>query len=269
MDKKIIVANWKMNPQTLAEAEDLYRLSVGVIVCPPFVYLEELSKIKSGAVLGSQDISLGDEPGQTGEISGRMLTQFGVKYVIVGHSERRWPRSRSSDGGSAVTGESGLALRGESDAVVNAKIKMALAHELTPIVCFGEKSRDNDFKTFLQQQVSATFAGLSADQIEKCLITYEPVWAISTNLNAKPDTPENAVESINFIKNFLSKTYNLELKISFLYGGSVNSANLASFLSRPEINGVLVGAASVNKDEFARILSQMLTFTIENDIIKA
>ena len=227
--KKIIVANWKMSPNTLAEAEELFRASSGAIVCPPFVYIEELSKVKSEAILGAQDIAFSDEPGQTGEVSGEMLRQLGVKYVIIGHSERRWKL-------------------GESDETVNRKLKLALAHELIPIVCIGEKSRDTGFEGFLQNQVKSTFAGLSADQVEKCLIAYEPVWAISTTPGARPDTPESALESVNIIKDVLVEN------LPFLYGGSVTSKNADDFLKQEWLNGVLVGGASLDKEEFSKIL---------------
>ncbi|MEK7203585.1 MAG: triose-phosphate isomerase [Patescibacteria group bacterium] len=234
---KIVIANWKMRPETLEEAEDLFRISDGAIVCPPFVYLEEFSKIKSGAILGAQDISLSDEPGQTGEISGEMLTRLRVKYVIIGHSDRRWKL-------------------GETDEIVNRKLKTALVHELMPIVCIGEKSRDTDFEIFLRNQVMSTFAGLPSEQIEKCLIVYEPVWAISTTPGAKPDTPESALESIKIIKDSLIGNWKLEIGNSpkALYGGSVDSKNVADFLKEDEISGVLVGQASLNKEEFKKIL---------------
>lgn len=228
--KKIIVANWKMNPQTLQEAEDLFRVSAGAIVCPPFVYIEELSKMKSGAILGAQDISLSDEPNQTGEVSGEMLRQFGVRYVIIGHSERRWKL-------------------GESDDIVNKKLKLALAYNFIPIVCIGEKMRDENFRNFLEEQIKKTFAGLSTDQIKKCFIAYEPVWAISTNQGAKLDTPEATSEAVNFIR----KIANTKI----LYGGSVDSKNVSDFISLPEIAGVLVGGASINKEEFIKILNEI------------
>ncbi|OHB17677.1 MAG: hypothetical protein A2913_01785 [Parcubacteria group bacterium RIFCSPLOWO2_01_FULL_40_65] len=227
---KIIVANWKMNPSTLKEAEELFRVSTNAIVCPPFVYLEELSKIKSGAILGAQDIAFSDEPGQTGEVSGEMLRQLGVKYVIIGHSERRWRL-------------------GESDEIVNKKLKLALVHNFTPIVCIGEKVRDESFRGFLKGQIDSTFDGLSGEQIKKCLIAYEPVWAISTNPGAEPDTPETALESVNFIKSIVN--------IKVLYGGSVDSKNVKDFISLPEISGVLVGGASVSKEEFINLLNEV------------
>ncbi len=223
---KVVIANWKMNPQTLAEAEDLFQASSGAIVCPPFIYLEELSKIRSGVILGSQDISP--------EFSGEILRRLGVKYVIIGHSDRRW----------------GL---GESDEVVNQKLKLVLKHELAPVVCLGEKSRDRDFEKFLQSQTVATFAGLPVDEIQKCLIVYEPVWAISTSLGAQPDTPESALESIKIIKEVLSSNFYI-LNSNFLYGGSVTSANAKDFLSLDEISGVLVGQASLDREEFKKIL---------------
>ena len=231
-----MIANWKMNPQTLVEAENLFRASSGAVVCPPFVYLEELAKIDSGAVLGAQDIAVSDEPGQTGEVSGEMLKQLGAKYVIAGHSDRRWKL-------------------GESDETVNKKLKEVLEHELMPIVCVGEKSRDSDFKMFLQNQVSLTFSGLTKEQIEKCLIAYEPVWAISTTPGSRSDTPESAIESIKIIKEVLVENWKLEIgNLSFLYGGSVISTNARDFLSLKEISGVLVGGASLDKEEFKKII---------------
>lgn len=235
--KKIIVANWKMRPDTLSEAEDLFRISGGAIVCPPFVYLEELSKVESGAVLGAQDVALSDEPGQTGEISGEMLRRLNVKYVLIGHSERRWKL-------------------GESDKIVNKKLKLALVHHLTPIVCVGEKSRDGYFDNFLRNQIMATFADLSAEQVEKCLVAYEPVWAISTTPDAKADTPDSALESIKIIQNVLSSKFQV-ISPKFLYGGSVTAANVKDFLVKDEISGVLVGGASVDKEEFIKLLNEI------------
>jgi triosephosphate isomerase len=249
MAKKIIVANWKMQPESLAEAQDIlesvngHMESLGnlkddlsLIFCPPYVYLEEVAKhlemshLKDKSFLGAQDIAPEEKGSFTGEVSGAMLKKIGVQYVIIGHSERRWKL-------------------GESDQTVNKKIKAALNSELTPIVCIGEKDRQGNFEGFLATQVKNTFDDIDSDQIERCIIAYEPVWAISSNPGAKPDTPDSAVQSINIIKEKLpeAKTY--------LYGGSVNSNNAKDFLERSEINGVLVGAASVSREEFPKIIS--------------
>ena len=236
--KKIIVANWKMNPLTLIEAEDLYRNSGEAIICPPFVYLETLSRIGS-SMLGAQDCHWEDEGAFTGEVSPKMLKNLGVKYVIIGHSERR--------------------MLGETDEVVNKKLKAALRNELMPIVCLGERVRDENFKEFLKDQVEKTFAGLSTDEIGKCLIAYEPVWTISTTLGARPDTPENALESISIIKNILNSKFQI-LNSVFLYGGSVTSKNVRDFISRPEIAGALIGGASVDQEEFKKIMEIVFSF---------
>ena len=268
MDKKYIVANWKMNPQTWAEAEQIldfvndhlesrnekeFSTEIpglkhrepypSLVFCPAFVFLEEVGKIlktshfEHGASLGAQDIFWEDKGSDTGEISGPMLNKLGVQYVIVGHSERRWKL-------------------GESDEVVNKKLKAVLRNEMTPIVCLGEKVRDGNFKEFLKEQTEKTFAGLSSDDLGKCMIAYEPVWAISSNPDARPDTPESAIESIAVIRETLTVNYKLETKNlpPFLYGGSITSKNIADFIEQKEIDGVLVGGASVNKDEFVKIL---------------
>lgn len=260
MDKKYIIANWKMNPQTWAEAEgildtmsdyfsttrqDLFdQVLPGVVICPPFVFLEEVGKVLqisslgNKAELGAQDVSTDDSGAMTGEVSGPMLRKLGVKYVIIGHSERRWKL-------------------GESDEIVNKKIKATLRNEMVPIVCIGEIKRDDNFKEFLKEQVKATFDGLSVYEIGKCFIAYEPVWAISSNPGAMPDTIESATESIEIIKNTLIENWQMEIENlpKALYGGSVNSNNVAEFLKQKEIDGVLVGGASVDKDEFVKILS--------------
>lgn len=247
MAKKYIVANWKMNPQSMAEAEDILAYidehlksetenkERSLIICPPFVFLDDVSKILNTsrlaqqAELGAQDIALADSGAWTGEVSGPMLKRLGVKYVIVGHSERRWKM-------------------GESDEIVNKKLKTILANEFTPIVCVGERERDAGFKDFLKNQIKATFAGLSADEIGKCLIAYEPVWAISSNPNARPDKPEDTLEAVAVIKEALGPD------TLVLYGGSVNATNVKDFISLNQIAGVLVGGASVKKEEFVQIL---------------
>ena len=253
MQKKLIVVNWKNHPDSLAKAQEILEFAndyleslnefkeFGLIICPPFVFIEEVGKVlkmshlEHDAVLGAQDIAVDNSGAMTGEVSGVMLQKLGVEYVIIGHSERRWKL-------------------GESDEVVNKKLKAALNNVLAPIVCIGERTRDNDFSGFLEKQITGTFVGLSVEEIGKCIIAYEPVWAISINPGAKPDTPTSALESIHIIKEVLAKAYNLKPNNLFLYGGSVNSKNVGDFLKEKGIDGVLIGGASINKEEFVKIL---------------
>lgn len=245
--KKIIVANWKMAPSSLAEAGQILdsvdeflgsveRKELSLVFCPPFVFTEEMGKmLKTSHLLhqselGAQDIFWEDVGADTGEISGPMLRKLGVRYVIIGHSERRWKLN-------------------ESDEVINKKLKAALRNELVPIVCVGERTRDGDFRGFLEKQVLNTFADLNPGEVARCLVAYEPVWAISTTPGAHPDTPKSAFESVKLIKETLSGN---SLKV--LYGGSVTSANAREFLSGDGFDGVLVGGASVKKEEFVKIL---------------
>ena len=253
--KKYIVANWKMAPSSLSEAQEILertdeylgtldeRKEFTLIFCPPFVFTEEVGKLLQTshlghqAELGAQDIFWEDAGADTGEISGPMLKKLGVRYVIIGHSERRWKL-------------------GESDEVTNKKLKAALRNELIPIVCVGERTKDENFKEFIKEQISTTFTGLSKDDLRKCIIAYEPVWAISTSPNARPDKPEDTLQAVGAIKNTLIENWKLKTENlpKVLYGGSVNSKNAKDFLSLEQIAGVLVGGASVNKEEFVEIL---------------
>jgi triosephosphate isomerase len=187
------------------------------------------------AQIGAQDVALGEVSSQTGEISAGQLAKLGVRYVIVGHSDRRWKL-------------------GEDDATINSKIKTVLAEGLVPVVCLGERTRDGDWQGELSTQTLATFGGLTAAQVSACLIAYEPVWAISTTPGAKPDTPASAVRSMSVIRDVLADNFNVTTN-TFLYGGSVSPDNAREFLERQEIKGILVGAASLRPDDFAKILS--------------
>jgi len=251
MPKKLIIANWKMLPTTLGEAQGILesinnhlellaeQRNFSLVICPPFIYIEEVAKLMESSrlgqisSLGAQDIALGGDGGQTGEISGPMLAKLGVRYVIIGHSERRW----------------GL---GESDRTVNEKLKMALQSELVPIVCLGERERDGHYAETLKAQTEATFAGVSDMERSRCIIAYEPVWAISTNLDAQPDTTEGAMDAIAILREMLPDN-------TILYGGSVTAGNAAAFLSAQGIDGVLVGGASVRSEEFNKILTSAAT----------
>ena len=240
MPKKLIVANWKMNPPTVGEVlgilETIHEYtaalpepSFSLVVCPPFVFLEEVSKAMPHEILlGAQDIALSDEASQTGEVSGEMLARLGVRYVIIGHSERRWKLN-------------------ESDEVTRKKLRSALKHELTPIVCVGERERTEQYADVLREQLASTLEGLSDLERGRCVIAYEPVWAISSNPGAHADTPQSAAEAIAVLRTTLPEH-------TILYGGSVTGENAKAFLVQPGIDGVLVGGASVRKEEFVSIL---------------
>lgn len=250
MSKKIIVANWKALPASLAEAEDIVEkideyihgldgvALFDLVICPPTQYREEVARMLSEgslaqiASLGAQDVELEHADA---------LEKLGVRYVIIGHSDRRWPSSAKASAG-------------ESNEVVNEKLKAVLRAGLLPIVCFGERNREGVWRDELAVQIKATFAGLTPGQVNQCLIAYEPVWAISTNPDAKPDTPASAVQSMGLIREVLADNFDVSAS-TFLYGGSVTPTNAADFLQRSEISGVLVGGASVRPEDFCKILT--------------
>jgi len=247
---KIIIANWKMNPPTLDEALELFDFylneisechNIQLVVCSPFVYLEELAKRletrnqKLETIsLGAQDLFWEQSGPYTGEISVGMLKNLGVTHVLVGHSDRRYKI-------------------GESDEVINKKIKAALEADIVPVLLVGERERDDDRQAVLEQQLSADLAGLTAEQVSKILITYEPVWAISTTPDSEPDTPQNTLEAIKIIEEVLASSVQGPAS-RFLYGGSVNSQNVSDFLQHPELSGAVIGGSSLRKDEFGEIL---------------
>ena len=229
---KILVANWKMNPGTVREAIQLARASdkKNVVIAPPFVYLNEVRQIIRHASLGAQDLFWAEKGAYTGEISPMMLKKSGVRYVILGHSERR-------------------RYAGETDATVNKKVKAALARDLSVILCVGEdwkvrKSGLGAAKAFVRNQLAKDLKGISGTS--KILIAYEPVWAIGTG---KADHPKDTAEMGWYIKLVAGRN------VRVLYGGSVNRRNAARFLKEKEISGVLVGGASLRAKEFKRIIA--------------
>ncbi len=231
MDKKIIVANWKMNPQTYIEAEQLMfsvmetvkeQKNTKVILCPPFVWLTDLShKHKNDISFGAQDIFWEDSGAYTGEISPQMLSSSGVEYVIIGHSERR--------------------ALGETDEMINKKLKAALRNGLTPILAVGEKNKGDDREEVLTSRLKADLDGVDSG---KLIIAYEPVWAIGMG---DAETPEHTLEAVEIIKRTARN-------VPILYGGSIDSQNVGDFISKSKIAGVLVGGVSINKEEFKKII---------------
>lgn len=238
---KILVANWKMNT-SLDEAVDLvdyYKAhlrktkNIRLIICPPSIWLGELSKkIKNNNInLGVQNIHYKEKGAFTGEISAPMAREY-ARFVIVGHSERR-------------------VIFGENNEAINQKIKISLKNKLIPILCFGETKKDEGIDHILAQ-ISLAIQGVSIDEVDRILFAYEPVWAIGTGNVA---TSEHARAIIESCRERLAVIYNREIaqKAKFLYGGSVNSKNINSFLDEENLKGFLVGGASLDRENFERI----------------
>ena len=252
--KKLIVANWKMNPVNTVHAQKLSRQvirgaknfgKVDVVFCPPFPFLSSVGPElkRSHIVLGSQDSFWKDEGAYTGEVSVPMLKSFGVRFVLVGHSERR------------------IHL-GETDEMVAKKVKNVLMHRLHPIVCVGEQSRDLvDYKgkevsgmvATLSRQIPPALKGLKRNQAKYLIFAYEPIWAIGTG---KADNPQKALEAITLIRRLLAGRFGPAIahEIRILYGGSVTPKNVVSFISQEGIDGVLVGGSSLSVKSFVDIV---------------
>lgn len=234
---KLLVFNWKMNPATLSEASVFAQASdhEGVVVAPPFPFLEPVADTLIKAKLGAQDLSRESSGAFTGEVSAQELKNIGVSYVIVGHSERRHKL-------------------GEPDEVIAKKMKVAIDSGLIPILCVGETKEEKDNgrrEAVIERQLISGLSQLSVGN-GQLLIAYEPVWAIGTG---DPETPDHAADTIEFIKELLVKSYNLEVKV--LYGGSVDSKNLGDFLKKKEIDGALVGGASLKTGEVEKMVGMI------------
>lgn len=253
MPKRVIaIANWKMNPETGKEAEKWFSSFVklispikktDIVVCPPFVYLEKLSKVRSSKIkIGSQDLSPGDTGPLTGEVSAGMIAGLGLKYTILGHSERR----------SLANG------LGETNEFINKKVKSALAFGLTPILCVGELHRDQEHNYFeiVKTQVLECLRGISKDQLLKVIVAYEPVWSISSTVDRRDATADDAREMSVFIRKVLSDVSSPEVahKVKIIYGGSVTPKDAGEFIMKGEVDGLLVGKASLDPKKFFEIV---------------
>jgi len=255
--KKLIVANLKMNPQTIKEAEQFFGdvldstkkiKNTEIIICPPFVYLESLSKMlhasrfKLQVKIGAQDVFWENKGPYTGEISTTMLKSLGTKYVIVGHSERRRDL-------------------GETDEMINKKIKMALKHNLKVIFCVGEERRDErgDYLKFVKKELLNGLGKIARKDFKNLIIVYEPIWAISSQKNAQADTPENLFQMGVYIRRALFFKFGRKIarETPILYGGSVNAKNARDFLERGKAQGLLVGHASLKVDSFIKLLENI------------
>ena len=248
MKKQFIAGNWKMN-LTMDEARDLARKlcdesvnsdAVDIGVFPAFVFLSDICEILRGSkvYVGAQNMYLEKSGAFTGEVSGSMIMDVGCTHVIIGHSERR-------------------TIFQETNSMVNSKIKAALSCGLKPILCVGEKQEERDAdKTneVVGNQLSEGLAGLTSEQVKELTIAYEPVWAIGTGKTA---TPEQANEVHAFVRNTIKSKYENDTaqSICIQYGGSVNSKNADDLLGQPEIDGALVGGASLDAKSFLDIVS--------------
>lgn len=245
MRQPIIAGNWKMN-NTIEEAGDLIRNLLPliekrdreVIVCPSFVCLSEVAKLLEGSevVLGAQNMHYEDKGAYTGEVSPIFLKEVGVSYVIIGHSERRH-------------------IFGEKDEFINKKVKAALKYGLNPILCVGETLEEREkgiTYDIIKTQIDRGLLGLKNENMAKLVIAYEPVWAIGTGKTA---TKEDANEVISYIRRLLYEKFDKKVgdNTRILYGGSVKPSNIKGFMDMDEIDGALVGGASLNAEDFSQI----------------
>lgn len=248
MRKKFIAGNWKMHMDragAIALAEAVVKGAakfpqVEIAICPPFVYLEAVQKVRLGSPvsLGAQNVYQEAKGAFTGEISPGMLLDCGCKYVILGHSERR-------------------DIFHESSADVNRKLQAVLAARLAPIVCVGEHLEEREAgrtMEVIREQFDGSFAEITAEQMAKTTIAYEPVWAIGTG---KVATPEQAEEVHADLRKLIEDRYNAEVAaaVRIQYGGSVKPSNSGELMSQPNIDGALVGGASLVAEDFLGIIA--------------
>ena len=247
MRKPIIAGNWKMN-KTPEEAKELVTALVplvkdakcDVVICPPFVDLCAVKPIIAGTNihLGVQNIHWAEKGAFTGEISADMLKAHGVEYAIVGHSERRQ-------------------YFGETDATVNQRAKAAIAAGITPIICVGESLEQRESgvtNAVVSGQTKAALDGIEAKDVETLVIAYEPIWAIGT---VKTATKEDANATIAVIRGAIAEVYGKDVaeKVRIQYGGSMNPKNASELMSMPEIDGGLIGGASLKAEDFSKVVN--------------
>jgi len=247
----LMAGNWKMNLNHLEAIAQVQAIAfsltdddyaaVEVAVCPPFTDIRSVQTLvdadKLRLVYGSQDVSAQDSGAYTGEVSGSMLAKLGCTYAIVGHSERRQYHH-------------------ETDEVVNSKAVAAFRHDLVPILCIGEEKDIREAGTHVAHtlsQLDGSMSGIPAEQAARIVIAYEPVWAIGTGLTA---TPDDAQEMCGAIRARLAELYSSDLAdgVRILYGGSVKAGNAAGIMAQPDVDGALIGGASLDADEFVGII---------------
>jgi triosephosphate isomerase len=249
--RPIVAANWKMHKTHLEAIRDVQKLSylldtgdtdrVEVVICPAFTALRAVQTLidsdRLAFGLGAQNVHWEDAGAYTGEVSPPMLTALKVDYVIVGHSERRQ-------------------VFGETDEVVNRKVRAVFSHGMTPILCVGESLEERDLGRTEERvtgQIRADLRNVADEQAARLVVAYEPIWAIGTGRTAEPT---DAGETIGMIRSTMADLYSKELAdgIRVQYGGSVKAGNIRDFMAHPEIDGALVGGASLDPEEFALIV---------------
>ena len=247
MRRKVIAGNWKMNMlpnEAIKFIEEFAPLvkdtKAEVILCVPYIdlFYALLNAQETNIKIGAQNMHFEESGAYTGEVSGKMLKSIGVEYVIIGHSERRQYFS-------------------ETDETVNKKIKAAFEYGLKPIVCVGENLEQREkgvTEEIITKQTELALDGLSKDQVKNTIIAYEPIWAIGTGKTA---TSEDANNSVKAIREKIAKLYGKEVaeEVIIQYGGSVKSSNAAELFSTSDIDGGLVGGASLKPEEFAKIVN--------------
>jgi len=247
MRKPLIVGNWKMNKtvtESIALIKDLLDLIKGyqeteVVICPPFTSLWVARELIEGSniFLGAQNVYFQNEGPYTGEISARMLQNIGCSYVILGHSERREYFQETSQ-------------------EVAKKVRQALAYGIKPIVCVGEKLEERESgkaEEIVREELEAIFSILKTPDTEKVVFAYEPIWAIGTGKSA---TPSDANEMIKYIRELIKNEYDNKIaeEMRILYGGSVNPENIKSMMAEPDVDGALVGGASLQAVTFSQLV---------------
>jgi len=256
--KKLIIGNWKMYPTSLKDAKSAFGgikktastlRNVQTVICPPFIYISELKKLVTGhrCVVGAQNTWTENEGAHTGEVSPSMLASFGLSYVIVGHSERR--------------------AMGETDELINQKVLASIKAGLTPVLCVGEHDRDPDgaYMKFIASQIKVALHGVQKKDLPCIVIAYEPIWAIGKHAT-RAALPEDVLEISILIKKTLADLYGMPTRsaqagkdgsiVPILYGGSVDAKNAWEFLLKSQVDGLLVGRASLDPKVFGEILKE-------------
>ncbi len=247
MIKKTIIGNWKMNPLNIDEATVLFKSivegagkfkKINTVICPPTPFLERLFLLsKKKITIGAEDCFFGESGPYTGEVSAEMLKSVGVKYVIVGHSERR--------------------ALGDDDEMISKKVKSAVDAGLRVVLCVGETKRDEsgEYLNFVKNQIVSGLSKIKRSSLRSLFIAYEPVWAIGKSA-VRASNPQDVLEMSIFIKKILTEIFGREdgIKVPIIYGGSVDINNSHDFLQGGKVDGLLVGRESLNPQNFIKIL---------------